>query len=130
MKKNITWTKNDDGIVIISIWHNNWLEKILHRFIKFPERLDMDFDELGSFVWENIDGKKNIFELVNLTQERFGTKTEPVYKKTLIFFKQLIDNKLINLIKQDKDKIKSLDLKKLVTKVINIIFFKRPKKML
>lgn len=102
IKKNVTWEKNDDGIIIATIWHNNWLEKILQKIIGFPEKFDVDLDEFGSFVWENIDGKKNIFELVNIAQEKFGNEKEQVYKRALIFFKQLLNNKLINFIKEDQ----------------------------
>lgn len=103
VKKNITWEKNSDGTVAITIWYNSWLENFLRKFIAFPEKSVVDLDNFGSFIWQNIDAQKSVFDIVSLVQEKFGKKTEPTYKRTLVFFKQLLDNKLIKLEKTDAD---------------------------
>ena len=103
-KKRVTWQKNSDGIIKLTIWRNGLIEKYLCQSMNLPLKFDVDLDEFGSFVWQNMDGRQNIMEIIRLTKEKFGKKAEPVYKRVLAFMKQLLNNRLIKLKKPKRKK--------------------------
>ena len=64
----------------------------------------IDLDEIGSFIWLLIDGKKSVNSLINFTSEKFGEKVEPVDQRVKLFLKQMNDNHLIILFKKEENK--------------------------
>ncbi len=58
-------------------------------------------DVLGSFVWKQLDGKKNIFEVGKLVKEEFGDRAEPVYGRLIKFVEIMRDNKYV-VLKEEK----------------------------
>ncbi len=46
-------------------------------------------DDVGSTVWENIDGARNIGEIADILSDRFGERVEPRHERLSIFFTQL-----------------------------------------
>jgi len=64
----------------------------------------IDLDEIGSFIWLLIDGKKSVNSLINFTSEKFGKKVEPANERVKLFLKQMNDNHLIILFKKEENK--------------------------
>ena len=60
-----------------------------------PHKIDLD--EIGSFVWLQIDGKKTVGEITNIAEEHFKEKIEPASERIELFIKQMFKNKLISL---------------------------------
>lgn len=60
----------------------------------------IELDEIGSFIWLLIDGKKSVNSLINFSSEKFGDKIEPVEQRVKLFLKQMNDNQLIVLFKK------------------------------
>lgn len=54
-------------------------------------------DDVGRFVVERIDGRRNVRELGRELSERFGERVEPVYYTLAIFLRQLAARRLITL---------------------------------
>jgi len=48
-----------------------------------------NLDELGSFLWLNIDGETKVSDLVNKMKEKFAEKVEPATERVLLFLTQL-----------------------------------------
>ncbi|ROL58718.1 PqqD family protein [Bacteroidetes/Chlorobi group bacterium MS-B_bin-24] len=48
-----------------------------------------NLDELGSFLWLNIDGETKVSELINKMKEKFAEKVEPATERVLLFLTQL-----------------------------------------
>ncbi|MCX7879532.1 MAG: PqqD family protein [Ignavibacteria bacterium] len=55
-----------------------------------------NLDELGSYLWLNIDGTKSVAELVDLMREKFAEKVEPAVERVLTFLTQLYNAGFIN----------------------------------
>lgn len=87
----------DNGLVTV-IFHKplNRIDKILDRFIK-PKPSKVDLDEIGSFIWNQIDGKHNVEEIINIASAHFGEKIHPAEERTILFFQQMSKTKLISL---------------------------------
>jgi len=61
------------------------------------EPYKIDLDEVGSFIWLQCDGKKNIGEITKLTEDEFIDKVSPAKERVELFFSQMHKNKLVSL---------------------------------
>ncbi|MDK2919061.1 MAG: hypothetical protein PWQ37_1794 [Candidatus Petromonas sp.] len=96
-KESQEWKINEEGLVQIIIPRDGVLDKIVRVFFKTPKVMKIDLDELGSFVWESIDGKKNVREIAQLIKDEFGEKAEPLYERLGTYINILRNNKFITL---------------------------------
>lgn len=60
-----------------------------------PHKIDLD--EIGSFIWLTIDGKKNVGEIAEIAKIHFGEKIEQAKERTELFINQMHKNKLVSL---------------------------------
>ncbi len=57
--------------------------------------INANLDELGSAVWELIDGNKNVNQISDILEERFNEKISPVHERLTMFLQQLNTNNFI-----------------------------------
>lgn len=74
------WTK-ENGLITITVQNKGFFNKIAQIFFKKPQKSYVHFEEFGSFIWEQIDGEKNIYEIGQAVKEHFGAKAEPLYER-------------------------------------------------
>ncbi|UCF04149.1 MAG: PqqD family protein [bacterium] len=74
---------------------NRLLKKLLEPRLKNP-MLKIKLDEIGSAVWLQIDGKRNVKEIGMLLRERFKEKIEPCFDRLGLFFQQLEHQRFIS----------------------------------
>ena len=55
-------------------------QKLFEPLVK-NKYVKIHLDEIGTFVWNEIDGEKDVFELSELLKKEFGEKVEPVYDR-------------------------------------------------
>ena len=87
--------KNKDGKIEIKMHNKGVFNKIAQVLFKKPKYSYIELDEFGSFVWEQMDGKKTIYEIGTLVKERFGDKAEPLYERLSQYIKILHNNHFI-----------------------------------
>lgn len=92
--KEITWQVIDKGIVILEVERNGLFDKIAQMFFKRPKKSNIKLDELGSFVWQCIDDKKNVFNIAEEIEKEFGDDRN-LYERLIKFCNILKDNKFI-----------------------------------
>lgn len=91
----------EDGLVQIIILRNTIMDKFVRTFIKkTPETFIVNLDEYGSFVYNQIDGKKDIYEIGIVCKEHFGEDIEPLYERLGAFFNLLKNNKFITFVEK------------------------------
>ncbi|MBR3994214.1 MAG: PqqD family protein [Clostridia bacterium] len=86
---HIGYDTDIDGNVILCRTNRgtaNWLFQII--FCK-PRYSYVHLDKIGSAVWQNIDGIKNIISIGDNLKEKFGDKTEPLYERLTVYFDYL-----------------------------------------
>lgn len=93
--EKVNWELDENGLVKLIILRNSILDRVFRKLFNTPEKFVIDLDEQGSHVWKNIDGKKNIAELVEFQRKKFGKKAEPAYERLITFIKILKNNNLI-----------------------------------
>ena len=99
-EKNIKWELNPETNFIIlkkPKFKNPLLKKYLLPKLKNPE-FSVKLDEVGTFVWQKIDGKMTFAEIAKKMQEKFGESIEPVDERLGQFINSLRQHDFITFI--------------------------------
>ncbi len=91
IKEGILWYTDTDKKVTLKLENKGFF----CRLLKKPRLYYIHLDELGSFVWLQVDGKKDIYEIGKKTEEKFGSKTAPLFERMIKYFKILESYKLV-----------------------------------
>lgn len=92
---NIEW--NEGEKVVLKIKRDGKLDKIMNKIFKTPIVTNLELDEIGSYVWENCDGEKNVYEISIGLKNHFGNRVEPAIDRLVQYIKILKNNSLIEL---------------------------------
>ncbi|MGI6153385.1 MAG: PqqD family protein [Christensenellaceae bacterium] len=84
------------GRVQITVERNSMIERAVRKFAKTPKTLTVDLDNFGSFVWQMIDGTRDIHAIGRLVADAFGKEAEPLYERLGGFMNLLKNNGFIN----------------------------------
>ena len=95
---------NESGEVTILIENTGLFNKIAQKLLKKPETTQIHLDEMGSFIWPLIDGKRSILDISVLVHEEFGEKAEPLYNRLVQYIRNLEAYEFIKLIKTEENK--------------------------
>lgn len=90
-RKDIVWTADEKGIITLEIENKGIVNKVCQKLFKKPKISYIHLDETGSFLWPIIDGEKNIIELGEAVNEKFGEKANPLYERLAKYF-QILDS--------------------------------------
>lgn len=73
-----------------------FIEKIF--FKKYINKIyKVDLDEIGSYVWQQIDGKNSVGDIINKLENKFGKELVQAEQRVILFIQQLYKNKFIQL---------------------------------
>lgn len=96
--------KREDGLVDVYVprFSSAFAKKYLLKYFKNPY-FRANLDEYGSYLWEKIDGRLKVGNLIEIMKERFGSNIEPATERTLLFFSQLYQAGFINFLELIKE---------------------------
>jgi hypothetical protein len=89
----------DDGLAYLVVpkfrgkYTGNWLTKRMRH-----PTWKLDLDEVGTYVWNQIDGKSNVEKIGNKMKEHFGDNVEPVYDRLNLFLYTMRREDLIRFV--------------------------------
>ena len=86
---NFNWRVSEETKKVVverPKFDNAILKKYLLPYFK-KQNFDVKLDDFGSFVWQQIDGEKNIYEIANVLEKKYGKKVQPVYERISQFIK-------------------------------------------
>ncbi len=89
MRADLAWNADENGIVTLEIENKGIFNKIAQKLLKKPKITYIHLDELGSFVWPEIDGEKDIVHIGKMVEERFGEAAHPLYERLAEYFRRL-----------------------------------------
>ncbi|MBQ3374545.1 MAG: PqqD family protein [Oscillospiraceae bacterium] len=89
------WTLEENGRITVHMVHDGIWDRIAQKFFHRPRISHIQLDELGSFVWQQIDGQKTVGQIAENVKEAFGEKAEPLYNRLVQYLKILYNNGLI-----------------------------------
>ena len=104
---DFTWHENDFGNVVVNVKWDGFFHNIAHKFFGRPDSSEISLDNIGSFVWEQLDGQRSLYEVAENMKNHFGDTIEPVYRRLFTFIGIMRDNRLIVIkeIKHDKNHV-------------------------
>ena len=85
----LTWTKDEENLVTIHMENRGIMNRIAQKLLGKPKVSQIHLDELGSYAWLLVDGKRSILDMGPLVEEQFGDKAQPLYERLAQFFKML-----------------------------------------
>ena len=95
-KRICEYEKNNEIVTVLYFKKPTFIEKIFFRtLVNKPYKIDLD--EIGSFIWEQINALNSIYEITKLAKDRFGDKIEPAENRVIQFIRQMHSTKLIML---------------------------------
>lgn len=92
---NKKWEINKDGVVELTVENKGVFNTIAQKIFKKPRFSFISLDKYGSFVWQNIDGKKSIYEIGQKLKEEHKEAGQQLYERLAKFIGILESNKYI-----------------------------------
>jgi hypothetical protein len=87
--------KTNNGNINLVFTHDSLLQKFLRWMTKKSSTSSLELDGLGSVVWENIDGKNTIYDIINLLLEKEEDSYESMQERVFMFIRLLKNKKII-----------------------------------
>jgi hypothetical protein len=103
-KRNIHWEINPDTTYVVikkPKFSNPLLKKYLLPKLKNPE-YSVKLDKIGTFVWQQIDGKRDFGQIAKLMREELGESVEPVEDRLGQFINSLRRYEFITFLNIDE----------------------------
>ncbi len=83
------WTVDDSGLVTLEVENKGVFNRIAQKLFKKPKVSYIHLDEMGSFIWQKIDGESDIITIGEAVKAHFGEKAEPLYERLAKYIKML-----------------------------------------
>ena len=82
-----------DNIVTIIEKQDHKVQKFFRKLkFRIPEDKKISLDEYGSWIFLQIDGKKNVKDLGESLEAKYGDKVHPLYERLLPFLNHIYIN--------------------------------------
>jgi len=99
---NLKFEMNESGQVTLFVENKGFFHKMAQLLLKKPKISQVHLEEMGSFIWPLIDGKRSIYDIAVLVKEQYGEKAEPLYNRLVQYMKNLEAYGFISFIKMVK----------------------------
>lgn len=95
-----TWDADKKGIVTVHVENRGFYNWIAQKVFKPPRPSHIALDKYGSYVWRQMDGKRNVHEISKLVAAQFGEEAEPLIPRLVKYIQILYQNKFIGYVKK------------------------------
>lgn len=89
------WEMNQNKHVEVSVLNRGFYNRVAQLLFRRPKISNIELDDLGSFIWQEMDGQKSIYEIGTAVKAKFGKKAEPLYERLCEYIKILHNNRFI-----------------------------------
>ena len=86
----VSFDTDESGIVCIHRENKGILCRLTQLLLRKPKVSHIHLDELGSFVWLQIDGVRTVGEIAPAFEERFGERVHPTSERLCQFVSTLV----------------------------------------
>ncbi len=98
------WEINTKKHVEVAVINRGLYNRIAQLIFHKPKISKIELDEFGSFIWQEMDGTKSIYEIGTHVKDKFGKKAEPLYERLCEYIKTLHNNRFIVYENKKKNK--------------------------
>ena len=93
----IQFNIEENELVTLEVENKGVVNRVFQLVLKKPKTSYIHLDELGCFIWWQIDGKTSVLEFAEKVKVAFDDKAEPLYERLVKFMEVLKSYKFINL---------------------------------
>lgn len=87
---NLEYEVDKDNIVNILQKQDHKVQKFFRKLkFRIPEYKRISLDEFGSWIFLQIDGKKNVQDIGESLEAKYGDKVHPLYERLLLFLNHI-----------------------------------------
>ena len=94
---NKTWELTKEGLVEVTVENKGFYNTLAQKLFKKPRFSFIKLDEFGSFVWQEIDGQKTIYEIGQNLSKKHPKAGEKLYERLCGFIKILERNDYVKV---------------------------------
>lgn len=90
IRDDLEYEVDKDNIVTILQKQDHKIQKFFRKLrLRIPEYKKIALDELGSFIFLQIDGKRNVKDIGESLEAKYGDKVHPLYERLLLFLNHI-----------------------------------------
>jgi len=89
-------TPEGRAVLLRPKFHRGPLARLLQPRLRRPY-YRVHLDDIGTFVWDRIDGQTTVEAIADSARREFGDRIEPVYERLQLFLQQLEQGRLIRI---------------------------------
>ncbi len=87
---DLEYEVDNDNIVTILVKQDHKVQRFFRKLkFRIPEYKKITLDEYGSWILLHVDGKKNVREIGESLEVKFGDKVHPLYERLLMFLNHI-----------------------------------------
>ena len=102
--QSIRWHRDLKQRIILEIENKGMFNTIAQKVFGKPRFSKVHLDEMGTFIWPEIDGTKTVQDLALLVKEHFGDKAEPLYPRIVKYFQIMESYEFVHFINKKTEK--------------------------
>ena len=80
---------NEKGMIEVKIVNKGLFNRIAQIFFKRPKVSWIELPGMGTFIWNQIDGTRSVYEIGQLLKKEYGQEAEPLYERLCTYIKSL-----------------------------------------
>ena len=88
---------DENNRVIIYQENKGLMKTLTQKLMKKPRISMIHLDELGSFVWQQMDGERTVYEIAERVKEHFGENADPLYNRLVTYVDTLRSYQFIHI---------------------------------
>lgn len=90
---NVEYKVDENRLVTILEKQDHKIQRFFRKLkFKIPLYKEIDFDEISSEVFLQIDGDKTVKEIGDNLEKKYGEKVKPLYERLLVFLNHIYIN--------------------------------------
>lgn len=105
INEEYSWQLRGSDKVIVNVIHKGFYNSFAVKYLNKSEESEIELDSYGSYVWQKIDGKKKIRDIITEIITDLGEERNLAEKRAALFFEMLRMHRLIRLVRPDRVEI-------------------------
>lgn len=87
---NLEYRIDKTGYVVVVEKQRHKLQEFCRKLkMRIPEERTITMDEFGSFVFQQIDGRKTVRQIGEILEAQYGDRVKPLYERLSLFMEML-----------------------------------------
>lgn len=99
-KSEFCYHQEDDGKITVLQEYEGMLYYFRHKLMHKAKGTRVHLDELGSYIWNLMDGQRSLINIADILKKQFGEKVEPLYSRLVIYVSTLEGYGVVELRKE------------------------------